>query len=122
MIRIASTRRMRSPCCADWKACAVPENAVVMLEGSVSAARRFTSLTAGPMETPGARLNDSVTEGICPEWFTVAGPVVGDTLASDPKGTRSPEAEWTYSSPSASRFFWYWGSSSITTQYWLFGV
>ena len=33
----------------------------------------FTSLTASPSDTPGARLNESVTTGNCPWWFTASG-------------------------------------------------
>ena len=57
----------RSPRCESWNAPAVPENVVVISEGSTRRATRFTSATAPPSEPPGATSNESVTEGSCPE-------------------------------------------------------
>ena len=34
----------------------------------------LTAPTASPSETPGFRLNESVTDGSWPEWLTVSGP------------------------------------------------
>ena len=53
---------------------AVPEKLVLMVEGSTSRAAASTPSTAVPIEVPGSRLNESVTEGSWPEWFTVSGP------------------------------------------------
>src|SRR5271165_2811416 len=39
----------------------------------ISAFTLFTALTASPSEASGARLNESVTTGNCPWWFTVMG-------------------------------------------------
>jgi hypothetical protein len=44
------------------------------------------ALTASPIETFGARLNESVTDGSWPEWFTVSGPTSGVTWASAVSG------------------------------------
>ena len=35
----------------------------------------FDGVTASPSDTPGARLNDSVTAGNCPWWLTASGVV-----------------------------------------------
>ena len=58
-----------------------------------------------------------MTEGSWPEWFTVSGPVAGLTWARLPKGTETPLRPVMWSRFSAERSRWYWGSSSITTQY-----
>ena len=75
-----------------------------------------------PSETPGARLNETVTDGSCPEWFTVTGPTVYRNFATVLSGTSGPRDERTQSLPSASTSGWYSGSSSITTQYSLVDV
>ena len=66
-----------------------------MVAGSVSRAARWTAATASPSETPGRRLNESVTAGIWPEWFTVSGPTVGGQLRHRASGTRLPPFERT---------------------------
>ena len=66
---------------------------------------------------PGARLNETVTDGSCPEWFTVTGPTVYRNFATVLSGTSGPRDDRTHSLPSASTSCWYSGSSSITTQY-----
>ena len=65
MTATASTSSKRSPFCAAWNACAVPEKFAVMPAGSVAAAD-FTSATAPPRETPGEVLKLRVTAGSCP--------------------------------------------------------
>ncbi len=64
-----------------------------MLEGSVWRAAFSTSLTAVPSDTPGGRLNDSVTEGSCPLWFTLSGPTSLDAEATDVSGISLPLCE-----------------------------
>jgi hypothetical protein len=64
---MASTRRTSSPCCAAWKACAVPAKLVLIVEGNTSRAADWTRSTAVPMEVPGSRLNERVTDGSWPE-------------------------------------------------------
>ena len=51
-----------------------------MVDGSTSRGGRLHPVTAVPIEIPGSRLNERVTEGSWPEWFTVSGPVDGVTL------------------------------------------
>src|SRR5881227_3807619 len=90
-----------------------------MLDGSSCRASRSTWADAGPMETPWRRSNEIVTAGSCPEWFTVSGPTVVVRVASDASGISVPVLERMYSRLSADRSCWFWGSSSITTQYWV---
>ena len=45
---------------------------------------------AVPSATPGRRLNDSVTEGSCPEWLTESGPAVCVTDTTALSGTSTP--------------------------------
>src|SRR5437762_180092 len=47
-----------------------------MVAGNVARATLFTWSTAAPSDTPCARLNDSVTDAICPECGMELGPVV----------------------------------------------
>jgi hypothetical protein len=60
MVMSRSTPR---PCSEDWKAWAVPWKLVLIVDGRVVRARPVMSLTASPMETPGLRLKEMVTEG-----------------------------------------------------------
>ena len=52
----------------------MPEKLAATVLGKTSAETCRTAANAGPSDTPGARLNDTVTDGNCPEWFTVTGP------------------------------------------------
>src|SRR5438874_10455934 len=122
MTNTARTSSTRSPAWLDWNAWAVPEKLVVMLDGSVCRAMRCTWATAVPMETPCRRSNEIVTDGSCPAWFTVSGPTLEPRVASDASGTSVPFWERMYSRLSAERSCWYWGRSSMTTQYWLVAV
>src|SRR5205085_682818 len=122
MTTTASSSRNARPCWLAWNACAVPENPVLIVEGSVCRAAFWTSFTAAPRETPGGRLNDSVTDGNCPLWFTLNGPTSLDADATDVSGTSVPVCERKYSNWRAEGSRWYSGNSSIMTQYWLFGV
>ena len=49
-----------------------------------------TRAAASPSEYPGRRLNDAVTAGSCPKWFTVSGPTVRVKLATSSNGTSCP--------------------------------
>ena len=51
--------------------------------------------TAWLSETPGARLNDSVTDGIWPRWLIVAGPTDLSKCATADSGTSCPLFERT---------------------------
>ena len=62
----------------DWKAWAVPWKFVLIVAGSVLRARVVISLTASPIDTPGLRLKEMVTDGSWPEWLTDRGPMVRD--------------------------------------------
>jgi len=95
----------------------VPENCVVTPAGRSRSASACTSSVAAPSATPGFRLNDRVTEGICPEWLTATGPAVRESDATAFSGTSAPVCERMYRKPSAEMSCWYCGSSSSTTQY-----
>ena len=110
------------PACVDWNACAVPEKPVLIDDGRVWFAILCTSSVAWPSATPGRRLNDSVTDGSCPEWLTLSAPAVCVMRATALSGTSAPVLERTYSMLIADRSSWYCGKSSITTQYSSFGV
>jgi hypothetical protein len=58
-----------------------------MVAGKVSRAKLLIVSTASPSATPSRRLNDIVTEGSCPEWFTERGPALYLRLANAPRGT-----------------------------------
>src|SRR6185437_9265457 len=92
-----------SPACVAWNACAVPENAVLIDDGSVRLAIRCTSAVAAPRDTPGRRLNDRVTDGSWPEWLTLSAPAVCDTLATALSGTSAPVLARMYSMLSADK-------------------
>src|SRR5882762_10854984 len=119
---MASSNRRKRPCWLSLKACAVPENPVLIVDGNACRAAFWTSFTAVPSETPGGRLNDSVTDGSWPLWFTLSGPTSLDADATDVSGTRLPACERRYRRLSAEGSRWYSGSSSRITQYWLLGV
>src|SRR5690242_12420352 len=122
MTRMATTRSASRPCWLAWNACAVPAKFVEIVDGRTWLASFCTAATASPMETLGRRLKEIVTAGTWPAWFTDRGPRLAVSFATAPKGTRDPDAERTYSMFRAERSFWYWGSSSMITQYSLFGV
>src|ERR1035437_2955841 len=117
MTNTASTRRSVSPCWVSMNACAVPAKRADMVGGSSSADSFVMASTAVPSDAADARLNEIVTDGSCPEWFTVTGPTEYVNFATALSGTSGPRVERTQSLPSASTSCWYFGSSSITTQY-----
>ncbi len=90
MTSTASSSSQSSPCWLDWNTCAVPKKLAVMVEGSVSRAARCTASTACPSATPGRRLNEIVTAGICPMWLTESGPTPGVMRATALNGTTVP--------------------------------
>ena len=49
-----------------------------------------TAVTAWPSDTSGARLNDTVTEGKSPWWFTWSGAALGWKRVSAVRGTVAP--------------------------------
>src|SRR5947209_660983 len=112
--RIISITR---PCCVVTNAWARPAKPAAMLAGSACAASRSTVLRPVPNDTPGARLNEIVTDGSWPEWFTVTGPTLFTNLATVLSGTSGPRVDRTQSLPNDGMSLWYCGSSSITTQY-----
>src|SRR6266436_8594492 len=118
----ASSNRKTSPCWLAWNACAVPEKPVLIVDGRVCRAAFCTSFTAAPRDTPGGRLNERVTDGSWPLWFTLRGPTSFDAEATEVSGISLPVCDRRYSSWSADGSRWYSGSSSRMTQYWLFGV
>ena len=71
-----------------WKACAVPWKLARIEAGMFicrSAAWMF--VTASPSAIPGARLNDSVTAGKKPWWFTASGVVPAEKCVMAESGT-----------------------------------
>jgi len=56
---------------------------------------RLTSSTAWLRATPGARLNEIVTDGSWPRCVMVSGPMVGVSRATELSGTSLPEDERT---------------------------
>ena len=82
-------------------AAAIPEKLEVMFAGSTAAASLSTAAIAVPSDTPLARLNEMFSAGICPEWFTVTGPIVRLNVATELSGTTGPSVDRTYSVPSA---------------------
>jgi hypothetical protein len=90
--------------------------------GKIFAACAPTIFVAVPSATPGLKLNERVTDGSCPEWFTLNGPALWLISATALSGTSDPLFERTYRRLSADRSRWNCGKSSITTQYTLFGV
>src|SRR5512135_2413222 len=90
--------------------------------GRVARATLSTADTASPRATPGRRLNERVTEGSWPRWFTRRGPRPGVRRATADSGTSIPEVERTYSRESAVGSLWNLGSSSRITLYVLLGA
>ena len=59
-----------------------------MVDGiRISRSARSIASTAVPSATPAGRLKEIVTEGNCPEWFTVSGDVVGPYSVNAASGT-----------------------------------
>jgi hypothetical protein len=96
MTKMAMPSSMPSPLSDCWKACALPWKLVEMVMGRVFAAKRVISFTASPMATPGCKLNEMVTEGSCPMWFTVSGPRLVTSLATVLSDTSCPLAQRMY--------------------------
>jgi hypothetical protein len=67
-------------------------------------------------------LNESVTDGSCPEWLIVTGPRLLLNVATAFIGTSAPVELFTYNSANSDRSCWYCGSSSRITSYSLLGV
>src|SRR6266853_5350140 len=114
---MASSKRRKRPCWLSLKACAVPENPVLIVDGNACRAAFWTSFTAVPSETPGGRLNESVTEGSWPLWFTLSGPTSFDAVATEVSGISTPFCERRYSSFRADGARLYYGSRTRHTQY-----
>ncbi len=53
------------------------------------------AFTASPSATPGCRLNEMVTAGNSPWWFTDSGAVAGSNVAKALSGTSCPPGAWT---------------------------
>ncbi len=54
----------------------------------------FTAFTAVPIDTPGLRLNDTVTDGKPPWWLMTSGAVSVVTEATCDSGTGAPLDVW----------------------------
>src|SRR5712692_4718733 len=106
----------------DSNAWAVPWKLVVTVGGRAARDSRSTAATASPSDVPGFRLNEIVTAGSWPRWATVRGPVLRARRATVSSGTRAPLEERTYSIDNDDGSHWYWGATSMTTRYSLFGA
>src|SRR5438552_2729606 len=122
MTKIVIRSRMPRPCCDDWNAAAVPENDVVMDDGSVARATLVTSSTAAPRFPFGGMLNEIVTDGSWPEWAMLAGPMLCSYSATSESGTRAPLALVMNIFESAFASSWSLGLICINTQYSLVAV
>src|SRR5512143_3665917 len=122
MTRIAISRRIPRPFKEVWNAWAVPWKLVVMEAGRVARATLSTADTASPSAMPGRRLNERVTEGSWPRWFTRSGPTPGVSRATAESGTDNPEEDRTYNRESAAGSVWNFGRSSRMTLYVLLGA
>ena len=101
MTKIARASTQPRPVIESWNACAVPWKLPEIVAGRVSAATDWTRATASPSATPGCRLNDKVTEGSWPVWFTDSGPTVPFVLTTVESGTRLPAGVVRWSSERA---------------------
>ena len=73
---------------ACWKTWALPSKLVAMLAGRpISAAAALMSATAWPSATPGARLNEMITDGSWAMWLTVSDVGLSLRLATVSSGT-----------------------------------
>src|ERR1700746_2119638 len=79
-----------------WKACAVPWK-LARIEGGMFICRSAAWMlaTASPRATPGARLNESVTAGKKPWWFTASGVVLSAKCVKADRGTCLPVLDLT---------------------------
>src|SRR5205809_8135700 len=93
-----------------------------MLDGRVCCATCWTWATAVPMATPSRRSNEMVTDGSCPEWLRVSGPVLDVIVASDASGTSVAFGERMYGRLNAEWSCGNWGRRSMTNHYWLVAV
>src|SRR5512141_2015616 len=93
-----------------------------MEAGRVARATLSTADTASPRATPGRRLNERVTEGSWPRWFTRSGPTPGVSRATEASGTDIPVEDRAYSRESAAGSVWSLGRSSRMALYVLLGA
>src|SRR5712691_7184911 len=120
---MATMSRTERPRKDRWNSFTVPWKAKLSVAGMRrSRTALFTRSAAWPSEKPGAKLNEIVTAGSCPKWFTDNGPTVRATFATVSSGTSGPCEERTYSFDNASGERWYSGAISVITAYWLAGV
>src|SRR5262249_33629993 len=125
MYTVTRAARMRMGWLASdaWKACAVPWK-LAWMEGGMFICRSAACMrvTASPRDTPGARLNDSVTAGKKPWWFTASGVVLSAEWGEVGRGSCLPVVDLTLIALRASGFCWSFGGDSRITWYWLSGV
>src|ERR1700745_4346535 len=77
-------------------AAAVPWDVAWVLGGlSLSSFALLIAFTASPKEALGARLNDRVTTGNWPWWFTTSDVAPGSKCVKALNGTCCPFEEWT---------------------------
>src|SRR5207245_10037551 len=99
---------------------AAPWNPVWMLTGSpISRCTRSMAVTAAPSETPGARLNDTVTAGNWPWWLIASAVARSSIAAMVESGTWPPAADFRYTRVSLDGSTRNSGDTSRTTRYWL---
>src|SRR5262249_62061727 len=96
MYTVTRAARMRMGWLASdaWKACAVPWK-LAWMEGGMFICRSAACMrvTASPRDTPGARLNDSVTAGKKPWWVTASGVGVSQEWGEGEGGTGLPRVD-----------------------------
>src|SRR5262245_19613020 len=98
MYTVTRAARMRMGWLASdaWKACAVHWK-LARMEGGMFICRSadWMLATAAPRATPGARLNESVTAGKKPWWFTASGVVLSAKWVKAERGTCLPVLDLT---------------------------
>ena len=87
---MAMIRIRPRPFVEDWNACAVPWKLATTEAGTISRAVRSTADTASPSAYPGFVLNEIVTLGSWPVWFTSIGPTVCWVFVTLESGTSRP--------------------------------
>ena len=110
---------MPMPAKERWNSWAVPWKLAEMPVGSGSwlVSLAMASI-AWPMEIPGLRLKEMVTEGNWPVWVIDSGPVASVSFTSSRKGINWPVAERTYNRSSALLSVWSAGRTPSNTRYW----
>src|SRR5690349_20454156 len=123
MTNTANASSHPSPADESRKACAVPWNEVVIVDGNCRLRSvRSMAVIAWLSASAGARLNERLTDGTWPECVTTSGATSDAARVTSDNGTTCPVALRTYSVPSAAGESRNSGATSRITQYWLVDV